>query len=295
MPIDKDLKRLVRARMAATKENYTTARAALVPDRPTVERVDLAALVSKLADPATAGPAAAALKAQPPARLVPALVAGLGSPEWRVRRSCCRLLDDLDFTPESLAALQGALDDSDPRVRRSALHTLSCQHCKPSGCALEIQPLFERMSRDPSRRVREAVLNPLGWQRHGLWAERLVEHLAVDDPSQQLREHARRILAGKALERAADAERRRLPERLRLKTERHPFHWVALNGEWLVAGDRSKPLNRDLRRWLAAGDATALSAGGLRWYFVLPDAPAALSRDGERYLGSQTAESGCEA
>ena len=280
MPVDKDLKRLVRARMAATQENYTTARATLVPDLPNVprvDRVDLRALVSKLADPATAGPAAATLKAQPPERLVPALVAGLESPEWRLRRSCCRLLDDVDFTPESLRALQGALDDPDPRVRRSALHTLSCQHCKPSGCALEIQPLFERMARDPSRRVREAVLYPLGWQRHGPWAERLVEHMAANDPSHQLREHARRILARKAFERAADAERRRLPERLRRKTERHPFQWVALDGERLVAGDRSKAMNWDLRRWSLAGDATAVSASGLRWYFVLHDSSAAVS------------------
>ena len=43
MPIDKDLKRLVRARMAATNENYTTARAALVPGVP---GADLRALVS---------------------------------------------------------------------------------------------------------------------------------------------------------------------------------------------------------------------------------------------------------
>src|SRR2546421_6433177 len=192
MPIDKDLKRLVRARMAATNQNYTTARAALVTP---VARVDLRALVSKLANPATAQAAAATLRAQPPERLVPALVAGLRSSEWRVRRSCCRLLDDLDFTPESLAALQRALDDPDPRVRRSGLHTLSCQHCKPGGCALEVQPLFERMARDPSRRVREVVVNSLGWQRHGSWAERLVEHAAVNDPSQKLRENARRTLA----------------------------------------------------------------------------------------------------
>lgn len=272
MPVDKDLKRLVRARMAATNENYTTARAALVP---AVHRVDLGALVSQLHDPATAGPAAATLKAQPPKRLVPALIAGLGSPDWRVRRSCCRLLDDLDFTPESLAALQRALADPDPRVRRSALHTLSCQHCKPSGCALEVQPLFERMARDPSRRVRDAVLNPLGWQRHGPWAERLVEYMAVNDPSEKLREHAGGVLAAKAFERAADAERRRLPERLRLKTERHPFQWVALDGERLVAGSWSKPIAWDFRHWWMASDATAVSARGLRWYFVLPDWPRA--------------------
>jgi HEAT repeat protein len=268
MPIDKDLKRLVRARMAATNENYTTARATLVP---AVPRVDLRALVSKLADPATAQATAATLRAQPPGRLVPALVAGLRSTEWRVRRSCCRLLDDLDFTPESLAALQRALDDPDPRVRRSALHTLSCQHCKPSECALDVQPLFERMARDPSRRVRGAVLNPLGWQRHGPWAERLVEYMAIHDPSERLKESARGILAAKELERAADAERRRLTEHLRRKTERHPFKWVALNGERLVAGSPSRAIAWDLHRWLSAGDATAVSVGGLRWYFVLPD------------------------
>jgi hypothetical protein len=268
MPLDKDLKRLVRARVAATGENYTTARAALVPAIP---RVELRPLVARLADPVTAHAAAATLGVQPPERLVPALIAGLRNPNWRVRRSCCRLLDDLDFTPESLPALQGALDDPDPRVRRSALHTLGCQHCKPSGCALDIQPLFERMARDPSRRVREAVLNPLGYQRHGAWAEQLVEFIAGNDPSEKLRENARGILAAKALERAADAERRRLPERLRRKTERHPLQWVALDGERLVAGSWSTAIAWDLRRWLWAGEASAVSAGGLRWFFVLPD------------------------
>ncbi|HEX4621013.1 MAG TPA: HEAT repeat domain-containing protein [Myxococcaceae bacterium] len=265
--MDKDLKRLVRSRMAATDENYTTARSALVP---VIPGVDLRVLVSKLADPATALAAAAALRPQPPERLVSALVAGLRSPEWRVRRSCCRLLDDLDFTPESLAALQRALDDQDPRVRRSALHTLSCQQCKPSGCAIESQPLFERMVRDPNRRVRDAVLNPLGWQRPGPWAEPLVEYMAANDPSEKLRANARGILARLALERSADAERRRLPERLRLKTERHPFQWVALDGDRFVAS-RSKALNWELRRWLQAGDVTAVSESGLRWYFVMPD------------------------
>jgi hypothetical protein len=268
MPIDKDLKRLVRARMAATRENYTTARAALVPPVP---RTDLSVLVSQLADPATARLAEEALEAQPPERLVPALVTGLASPEWRVRRTCCRLLDDLDFTPESLAALQRALEDPNPRVRRAALHTLSCQHCKPSGCALDVRPLFERMVRDPSRKVRAAVVGPLGWQHHGRWAERLVERVAAEDPSEWLRGVAQRALAGKALERAADHERRRLPERLRLKTERHPLKWVALDGERLVAGSWSTAISWDFRRWWLAGDATAVSERGLRWYFVLPD------------------------
>ena len=281
MPIDKDLKRLVRARMAATDENYTTARAALVPETPTVARVDplgpppddpseLRALISSLADPDTGRPVRATLRLLPPERLIPVLVEGLRSPEWRVRRDCCGLLDDLDFTPESLRALQSALDDPDPRVRRSALHTLSCQHCKPNGCALDIQPLFERLAHDPSRRVRESVLNPLTYQRHGPWAERLVEHIAAHDPSHLLRERARRALTWRAFERAADAERRRLPEKLLRKTERHPFKWIALDNERLVAGSKPRPIKVDFFRWSRAGDATAVSASGLRWFFVLP-------------------------
>src|SRR5262249_60582906 len=127
-------------------------------------------------------------------------------------RASCRLLEDMAFTPASLAALQRALDDPEPRVRRSALHTLSCQHCKPSGCALEVRPLFERMARDRSRRVRDAVLNPLGWQRHGPWAERLVEYMAVNDPGVKLPGNAGAILGRKDHERAADAGPGRLPE-----------------------------------------------------------------------------------
>lgn len=282
MPIDKDLKRLVRARMAATNENYTTARAALVPDPPTVATVDrvdlpwvdpfdLRALISQLADPHTGRPARATLRLVPPERLIPVLVEGLRSPEWRVRRDCCGLLDDLDFTPESLGALRSALDDPDPRVRRSALHTLSCQHCKPNGCALDIQPLFERLAHDPSRRVRESVLNPLTYQRHGPWAERLVEHFAAHDPSSLIRERAGRVLTRRALERAADAERRRLPEKLLRKTDRHPFKWVALDRDQLVAGSKSKAISRDFHLWMRTGDATTVSQTGLRWFFVLPN------------------------
>lgn len=147
MPIDKDLKRLVRARMAATHENYTAALAAVAPQP---RALDLRPLIAQLADPATLENAYQELRRTDPELLIPALVGALRSGSWRIRRSCCRILDDLDFTPESLEALEGALDDPDPRVRRSAVHTLSCQDCKPNGCALDVRPLFERMVHDTS-------------------------------------------------------------------------------------------------------------------------------------------------
>lgn len=274
MPMDKDLKRLVRARMAAAHENYTAALTAVAPQPRTT---DLRRLIAQLADPATLENAYQELRRTDPPRLIPALVGGLRSGSWRIRRSCCRILDDLDFTPESLEALKGALDDPDPRVRRSALHTLSCQHCKPNGCALDVRPLFERMAHDSSRMVRSAVLNPLGWQRHGPWAESLVGYMAANDPSALLREEARSTLAAWAFERAADAERRRLPERLRVKTERHPFAWVALDGSRLVAGSWSREISRDFRDWRRRADAASPSAMGLRWFFVRPDSEAATS------------------
>ncbi|HEX4216150.1 MAG TPA: HEAT repeat domain-containing protein [Candidatus Dormibacteraeota bacterium] len=254
--------------MAAKHENYTAALAALAPSPRTV---DMRSLVGQLADPVSAEKASDQLRCMAPERLIPGLVAGLGSGVWRVRRSCCRLLDDLDFTPESLEALQHALDDPDPRVRRSAMHTLSCQHCKPNGCALDIQPIFERMAHDTSRIVRSSVVKALGWQRHGPWAEQLVTDAAANDPSTELREDAQATLVAWAFERASDAEGRLLPERLRTKTERHPFEWVALDGSRLVAGSWSREISRDFRNWRRGADVTRASGKNLRWFFVRPD------------------------
>lgn len=268
MPIDKDLKRLVRARMAATHENYTAALAAVAPQP---RALDLRPLIAQLADPATLENAYQELRRTDPELLIPALVGALRSGSWRIRRSCCRILDDLDFTPESLEALEGALDDPDPRVRRSAVHTLSCQDCKPNGCALDVRPLFERMVHDTSRTVRSSVLGPLSWQRHGPWAENLVRYMATNDPSAALRQEARATLAARAFERAADAERRRLPERLLAKTDRHPWDWVALDGQRLVAGSWSREIARDFRDWRRDAEVAKTSGRGLRWFFVRPD------------------------
>ena len=49
-----------------------------------------------------------------------AAIEGLQHGSWRVRRTCAQLLDRVDLTPESVAALTRALDDEHPQVRRKA-------------------------------------------------------------------------------------------------------------------------------------------------------------------------------
>ena len=46
-----------------------------------------------------------------------------------VRFHCCRFLDRF-LEPGILADLIGMLDDPDPRVRNTTLHTLACDCCK---------------------------------------------------------------------------------------------------------------------------------------------------------------------
>ena len=261
MPQDRDFKRIVRRRMATTGEPYTAARAALEP-APPPPRPDVSRWLEELASPARAWGAYASLKALPAARLRPAALSGLDHASWRVRRSCCRLLDDLSLTPESTAALEGRLADAHPLVRRAAFHTLSCKHCKPDGCTLDVRSLFERMASDPSRRVRSAVLYPLAWAyTDEPWTPDLLRRFAERDQSGQLREVARRIIADVEQRRRANELRIHLPPELRARTERHRGKWVAVAAGRIVAVDDPRAIRHARRThpdtvlyWVAARD-----------------------------------------
>lgn len=249
MPRDRDFKRVVRRRMAATGERYTTARAALEPGTRGSPR-HLDGLVRELSRAQDAPSAYAALRALPARRLRPLARAGLDDPDWRVRRSCARLLDDLALTPASTAALERCLDDPHPLVRRAALHTLSCKHCKPDGCTLDVRPIFERMASDPNRRVRSAVLHPLTWAYdQESWAPELLRRFAERDPSAQLRGVARDFLAVLERRSVSDQRRRQLPPELRAKTERHYGKWVAVSGGAIVAVGDPRAIRHAVRTW----------------------------------------------
>ena len=251
MPTDKDLKRLVRKRMAETGERYTDARAALAtidipgrtagPARPSIaER-----WVELLADPQQNQGAFDLLKALPPDELRPLAVAGSRHPNAKVRRRSCRLLDDLSLTPETLAALEACALDAEPRVRAAALHSLSCEQCKPDGVCLDPRVVADRAASDPSAIVRRGVAMGLSWNPRQsddwavAWATRF-----LSDPSAEIRRYAQAALERIGRQHRSDAERRTLPEPLRTKTERHPGKWVAVVDGTIAAVDPSPSWRR---------------------------------------------------
>jgi len=108
------------------------------------------------------GAAEAALASRGEAGIA-AVIWGLSHPNARVRGGCAGFLDhhgtDACFEPLRRAALS----DPAPSVRRMAVHSATCQECKP--CPLTgdlVGLLVEVASKDPNRRVR---LNAL-WGLH---------------------------------------------------------------------------------------------------------------------------------
>jgi hypothetical protein len=266
MPKDHDFKRLVRARMAGTGERYTTARAALAaqrePGEPAVS--DRArSLLGQLADVELAAAVRGHLARLPEPERRAAAIEGLRHQDWRVRRTCAWLLDRVDLTPESAAALTRALDDGHPQVRRKAVHALSCENCKPNRCAVDVRPLFERAIGDDSSLVRSMVIHVVTLHFfHHQWAVDLVAGMAATDKSAKLRESAADAIAWLGRHWDSDARRRELAPDVIARTERHPGQWVVVRDGRVVATSRDSKASR-----------RELSAGG-RAYGVAPPGTA---------------------
>jgi hypothetical protein len=85
-------------------------------------------------------------------------------PNPSVRWRCIDLLDHLggDECTETFVA---ALDDAVPRVRRHAVHALSCNRCKERPLCVDVAPVLERVARtDPNARVRAEAAEALARQ-----------------------------------------------------------------------------------------------------------------------------------
>lgn len=249
MPTDKDFKRIVRQRMAQTGERFTVARAALAKVPLHSRDAEVGSTGSSAQDrssrwiellghPRHNQGAFALLRALAPEQLGPLAVTGTRHANPKVRRRSCQLLDDLALTPESVAALEACTADEDPRVRGAALHTLSCEHCKPDGVCLDQRLIAERAAADRSAKVRRGVAMALSWNpRHSDdWSLDMATRLLAD-PSDEIRRYAQAAIERIARQQRSDEERRRLPEPLRTKTERHPGKWVAIIAGAIVAVD----------------------------------------------------------
>ena len=260
MPKDQDFKRLVRARMDHTGERYTQARAALVAERAAPDPLvsdRTRSVVGQLATIELAEFSRRYLERLPEPERQAAAIEGLRHQDWRVRRTSALLLDKVDLTAESVAALTRALDDEHPQVRRKAVHSLSCEQCKPNSCVVDVRPLFERVIGDRSRLVRSMVLHvcSLHFLDHQ-WAIDLVARVAAADPSAKLRASAEVEIRHLRERWESDQRRRDLPHDLARKTERHAGRWVIIRDGRIAATGYDGELTAGASRyWVAPADA----------------------------------------
>ena len=88
-----------------------------------------------------------------------AVLWGLSHPNARVRRGCAGFLDH-HATDACIPQLQwAALHDPASKVRRVAVHSVTCQQCKPSPLIGDLVGLLVQVAQsDPNRRVREKAI-----------------------------------------------------------------------------------------------------------------------------------------
>jgi hypothetical protein len=128
--------------------------------------------------------------------LADVLLEGLSSASARVRYDCAHALDH--FADERcVVPLRRLLDDPVPRVRRMALHVLSCDACKlhplPEDDDL-VALVIDRALADPSINVRRHATVALGGCHRDARADRVLEALAGEATDAAIRREARQAL-----------------------------------------------------------------------------------------------------
>jgi HEAT repeats len=126
---------------------------------------------------------------------LPAVRRGMRHSSSDVRFHCCRFLDTF-MSPDTLPDLISMLEDSDPRVRETTLHTLACDRCKEGSCRPEeaqVLPLAMRLlASDPNAHVRAMAIEVLGHFVHGnSSAVSALEAAAQSDENPAVRKKAR--------------------------------------------------------------------------------------------------------
>lgn len=137
--------------------------------------------------------------------LRPALAWGaLHHPHPPTRWLCLDYLDHL-AGPEAAETFLAALGDPVPRVRRHAIHALTCQACKPDAwCVDAMTPLRYVVAHDPSPKVRFEALRALLRQLDSARQAEAIEGVAGDRPLLDEVLHARRRAVPPALRRRAE-------------------------------------------------------------------------------------------
>jgi hypothetical protein len=126
---------------------------------------------------------------------IAAVLWGLSHPNARVRRGCAGFLDH-HGTDACFAQLQWvALHDPAAPVRRVAVHSATCQQCKPSPLTGDLVGLLVQVAlSDTNRRVRESAIGGLGSQPQDARAVAALEQILCTETNQHLRRAAHHAL-----------------------------------------------------------------------------------------------------
>ncbi len=156
-----------------------------------------------------------------------AVLWGLSHPNARVRRACAGFLDH-HATDACIPQLRRvALHDPASKVRRVAVHSVTCQQCKPSPLSGDLVGLLVQAAQsDPNRRVREKATSGLGSQPPDARAVAALEQILRTEANPDVRRAAHRALKSQdpnykarvdtqARERGIAAGRERREQRLR--------------------------------------------------------------------------------
>ncbi len=130
---------------------------------------------------------------------VDAALAGMRDPRPLAGAACAAILDHADHDDRIEEALRQATRDPDARARKSALHSLSCAHCKPDGCVVDdsVDYLVGALLNDSSIRVRRTMAGIMmfGQAGRGPAVTSEFERVLANDSDKVLRERAAIYLA----------------------------------------------------------------------------------------------------
>ena len=124
--------------------------------------------------------------------------AAVADPSSYVRWNCLSVLDHAGDERHAAVFVEACADPV-PRVRRHALHALSCTRCKTgSWCVDPIPVVCEVLRNDPSRKVRIAAVHALLARRDDPKVNDLLRQVAAEDHDTEVRRWAawRGALAG---------------------------------------------------------------------------------------------------
>ncbi|MGO8946571.1 MAG: HEAT repeat domain-containing protein [Ktedonobacterales bacterium] len=127
--------------------------------------------------------------------LVDGLLEGLKSAHPRVRYDCAHALDHF-ADDRCVGPLRQLVDDPVPRVRRMALHVLSCDVCKLAPLPADddlVALVIDRALADPSIQVRRHATVALGGHRDTR-VEQVLETLATQETDPAIRREARQAV-----------------------------------------------------------------------------------------------------